>query len=190
MQKKLAELHKSTMVNAKGLDIINALDWDKSIINASEMLDGPLKAFVLQILGELPQDAVLCHGDFHPGNIIVNKDRYCIIDWFGSYAGRALSDVAHSYLLMRNVPRLLGQSALSHFFVRRYAMLLSRSYLYACYSLMPFDWAEFSKWIIIKAAKRLTYGMQSERKVLLRYIRNCCQKQHKGEDAALWWRSL
>lgn len=42
----------------------------------------------------------LCHGDFHPLNILVESGKYIAIDWEGSCAGEPLLDVAWSYLTL------------------------------------------------------------------------------------------
>lgn len=52
----------------------------KQIQSASSLKD-PLKQAVLDILEKLPDGDALCHGDYHPGNILLTADRPVIIDW-------------------------------------------------------------------------------------------------------------
>lgn len=44
----------------------------------------------------------VCHGDFHPLNIMVDLDKYITIDWNGSCLGSPLLDVAWSYLTLNS----------------------------------------------------------------------------------------
>ena len=42
----------------------------------------------------------LCHGDFHPFNLIMSNDKVTIIDWVDSSAGDIRADVYRTYLLL------------------------------------------------------------------------------------------
>jgi Ser/Thr protein kinase RdoA (MazF antagonist) len=44
--------------------------------------------------------AVLCHGDFHPKNIILAPSGPVIVDWFDACRGDALGDIARTSLLL------------------------------------------------------------------------------------------
>ena len=46
------------------------------------------------------KENMLCHGDFHPQNIIVNDNTLRAIDWDNASAGDPLMDVARSFLLL------------------------------------------------------------------------------------------
>ena len=49
----------------------------------------------------VPLHTKLCHGDFRPSNIIVDKDgNYHIIDWVHATKGNASADVARTYLIL------------------------------------------------------------------------------------------
>jgi aminoglycoside phosphotransferase (APT) family kinase protein len=41
----------------------------------------------------------LCHGDFHPSNVILGRDGPIVVDWFDASRGDPLADVARSLLL-------------------------------------------------------------------------------------------
>lgn len=46
----------------------------------------------------------LCHGDLHPGNVILSEGGPVVIDWFDASRGDAAADVARSSLLLRGTP--------------------------------------------------------------------------------------
>lgn len=49
----------------------------------------------------------LCHGDFHPQNVLCHKREYAIIDWLDAAVGDAFADVCRSYLiLLQNAPEI------------------------------------------------------------------------------------
>jgi aminoglycoside phosphotransferase (APT) family kinase protein len=65
-------------------------------------LEEPVKAALLARLGELADDSEsLCHGDFHPLNVLYDGSKYWIIDWVDATAGNPLADACRSYLLLR-----------------------------------------------------------------------------------------
>lgn len=50
----------------------------------------------------LPDESYLCHGDFHPGNIMIDKDRnYYVIDFNNVVKGPKEYDVARAYFLIK-----------------------------------------------------------------------------------------
>lgn len=53
-----------------------------------------------QELERLPEEEGLCHGDLHPGNVIVSGERLVVVDWVNASAGPLALDVARSYVLM------------------------------------------------------------------------------------------
>lgn len=66
---------------------------------------------MLDLLDSLPIENKLCHGDFHPLNILMDCDKYTILDWNGSCSGNPLSDVAWSYLTLKSpvIEQMYGQ---------------------------------------------------------------------------------
>ena len=54
---------------------------------------------LLTLLAELAHDSVVCHGDFHPYNLIQAKEGLRIIDWVDATCGNAQADACRTYLL-------------------------------------------------------------------------------------------
>jgi len=57
----------------------------------------------------------LCHGDFHPLNILSDGHKHWIIDWVNARAGNPFADVCRSYLLMKPVISELAEIYLQVF---------------------------------------------------------------------------
>jgi aminoglycoside phosphotransferase (APT) family kinase protein len=62
----------------------------------------PAGPALLAHLHKLPDAASLCHGDFHPGNVIVTPTGPAIIDWLDAGCGHPLADVARTSLLLQH----------------------------------------------------------------------------------------
>ena len=59
-----------------------------------------LAEWVGRILARLPDGDALCHGDFHPGQLMSSNDRYAAFDWSGAKRGDALFDYARTRVLL------------------------------------------------------------------------------------------
>jgi aminoglycoside phosphotransferase (APT) family kinase protein len=59
-----------------------------------------LAEWVGRILAHLPEGGALCHGDFHPGQLMSSNDRYAAFDWSGAKRGDALFDYARTRVLL------------------------------------------------------------------------------------------
>lgn len=64
-------------------------------------LNHRLRATVLAALSKLPGGEALCHGDFHPGNVLLAPSGPSIIDWFDAVRGHPAADVARTLLLLQ-----------------------------------------------------------------------------------------
>lgn len=59
----------------------------------------PMTAAERAALRELPDGEALCHGDFHPRNVIVDGDELTIIDWVDASSGPPAADLARSAII-------------------------------------------------------------------------------------------
>ena len=57
------------------------------------------KGKILDKLHSIKFEPRLCHGDFHPFNLILNNKKANIIDWVDASAGDLRADVFRTYLL-------------------------------------------------------------------------------------------
>lgn len=87
-------------------------------IHTAPQLDAGLKSRIAERLAALPDGQSICHGDFHPFNLIGPLDRLTIIDWLDTAAGPAAADVCRSAVILSTVSDDLADA-----YVRRYAAL-------------------------------------------------------------------
>lgn len=187
---KLAILHLEVADSAEGLGMISINERAAHLIPKATLLNSELKEFVLGILEVLPKGNDICHGDFHPGNVIIANGEDYVIDWFGATSGRKLADIAHTYLILKNTPKIPGMSRLQNFIIGFSGSILAGRYLSTCFKIQSFDRREFSKWMVIRAAERVFYGLPSEKEVLVSFIRKCKEAETSGVDASEWWKLI
>ncbi|GAB6429842.1 aminoglycoside phosphotransferase family protein [Bacillus luti] len=68
-------------------------------IKSVHRLDENKKKNILQKLDSVVFDSRLCHGDFHPFNLILSNGNVKIIDWVDASSGDVRADVFRTYLL-------------------------------------------------------------------------------------------
>jgi hypothetical protein len=74
-------------------------------IAGTGLLDEPLKRILLDRLADMPDGDRLCHGDFHPVNVLGQNSPPVVIDWPDACCGDPAADVCRSYLLLSSMPR-------------------------------------------------------------------------------------
>ena len=119
-------------------------------------------------LARLPEGAALCHGDFHPANIILSPRGPVILDWMDASAGHPLADVARTALLLQ-----LG--GLPPETPRRWMIILLRRVFYAAYlnrylRRRAADRRVLAAWHGPVAAARLAEQVPGEERALLRRV--------------------
>ncbi|MGM1048093.1 MAG: aminoglycoside phosphotransferase family protein [Bacillota bacterium] len=172
--KKLAKLHfeihrhqthdgTELLRHQKGVLIHN--------INQAPFLSEHEKEEIVDFLQELSSDNKLCHGDFHPDNVLVDEDNL-IIDWMTGTIGNPAGDVARTVILLslgtmpEGTPKIVTR--LISILRNRIKSVYVKQYL----KLSRLDFLEIDRWILPVAAARLTEWLpDEEKKNLLNIIR-------------------
>lgn len=100
------EVHKVHAGSLPGLT--DRLVWK---IKSTQYLEGSQKSNLLSLIERLDDNSDnLCHGDFHPLNILYDGTKYWIIDWVDASAGNPLADACRTYLIFKQyITRLAGK---------------------------------------------------------------------------------
>lgn len=129
-------------------------------------LNRALRAAVLARLDNLPAGQAVCHGDYHPDNVILTPGGPVIIDWMTAGHGDPDADVARTVLLLRQ-----GEPLEASAFQIRLIALLRRlflsGYLRSYRELRPCAEGAIDAWLPVIAAARLSEGIESERMRLI-----------------------
>ncbi len=114
-------------------------------------------------IDQLPFDLGICHGDFHPGNVIMEDAGPIAIDWLTATAGPTAADVARTLLLLRDtaLPEDLGGGARRALTNLRHEF--ADAYLGAYLSARPVDTEVVASWRLPILVARLSEGVSSER---------------------------
>ena len=122
-------------------------------------------------LERLPSGDRLCHGDFHPANVLQGRAGPLIIDWTLAARGHPAADVARTRLLMLGGALPDDASPLLRGLARVGRRALFASYLRGYRRLRCLDFALVRRWEWVCAAARLSEGLEAEREALLRKAR-------------------
>jgi aminoglycoside phosphotransferase (APT) family kinase protein len=137
---------------------------------ASPRVPPGLAAHALELLRELPDGAALCHGDFHPGNVLLSPRGPVVIDWGNATRGDAAGDLGRTTLMLRRGSLPPGTRALIRAGAPLAGGVFGASYRRAYSRLVPVDRARLRRWEIVRAIDRLVEGIPEERDGLLREI--------------------
>lgn len=103
-------------------------------------------------LAELPDGGALCHGDFHPENVLLTGRGPVVIDWSGAARGHPLGDLAVTSRLMRTAGLPPWAPAHAHLMMACFRPALHRSYLKWYFRRCPGTRREVEAWQVPLAA--------------------------------------
>ncbi len=127
------------------------------------------RAVLTDILAVLPGGSVLCHGDFHPDNVLLTPQGPVIIDWADAMRGNPWADVARTSLLVRGGALPAGRSGLG--FVELMRRWVNRGYLKRYFGQRTAGSDEWRAWQVVVAAARLAERVPGEEAQLLATVR-------------------
>jgi aminoglycoside phosphotransferase (APT) family kinase protein len=106
LARKLGTLHAALHEVGAPTELPSLHEYVRDRVSRAPALPKDLARFALERLAELPAGDRLCHGDFHPGNVIIGSDGPVIIDWTNVSRGTVAvcSTAATSARTDRNAP--------------------------------------------------------------------------------------
>ena len=160
----LGELH-AAMHGLDGRGLVDQLEALRNAIDgaAADLPSGARDA-ALRRLEQLPRGSSLCHGDLHPGNVILGSERAVVIDWGNAQRGNPIADVARSIYLMRDTP--MHEPRILRPFVRALRRWFVAGYLARYRELRALDATELRAWRLPILAARMAEGIDDERATL------------------------
>lgn len=142
------------------------------VIARTEHLPAELRQPVLEQLKTLPEGETLCHGDFHPANVLVTPQGLVIIDWMTARSGSSWADVARTRLLLTIGPKGVGKGDGNQASVvlLMFVGLFFQIYFKRVRELIPDALHECDRWLPVLAAARLEERIAPERSALLELV--------------------
>jgi Ser/Thr protein kinase RdoA (MazF antagonist) len=138
-------------------------------IRNTKHLAEEMRGQALARLAILPDRPNLCHGDYHPGNILITKRGPVVIDWMTACPGSPWADVARTGMLLSIGAR--GAHTQIHPVVREMVRLYHSLYLKRYRRLSPDTEGEMERWMPVILAARLSEDIPPERAALLQIIK-------------------
>jgi len=151
--RRLATLQAAMHAKGSEIDLPPQRKRLERKIQRAGALPGSAQSAILSSLDSLPDGDRICHGDFHPGNVLLTGQGEVIIDWIDASLGNPLADVARSSIL------LLGAAAsdqIPNLFMKALVRLFHAAALRHYFRLRPGGEAEYRRWLPVVAAARLS----------------------------------
>jgi len=161
----LANAHRAVNRVAAPADLPNLRPVLAARIHDAAM-PSQLRDFAIRVLDGLPDGDRLCHGDYHPGNVLLTADRTAVIDWPGAARGVPEADHARTLLLLRWANPLPGTRLPSRALIAAGRSLLARQYARTYQRSGP-SVRQVDSWLLVHAAARLSEGIQAEHTTLI-----------------------
>lgn len=150
-----------------------ALEWN---IRHTDLLTDMQRMAVLDRLEELPEESRLCHGDFHPGNVISEEGRTVVLDWMTATTGSPAADVARTVLLLRDSALPENIPGPVKVILKLFRRTMADTYLKSYMKLSGITKEEIERWRLpIMAARLSEWVPQSEKNFLLKEINKSVQ---------------
>jgi uncharacterized protein (TIGR02172 family) len=171
LAKIIAKMHYDMhQQNGGGLpDCVEMLRWR---INHAEGLSEHQKEEILKTLESLPKGSSVCHGDYHPGNIIKSGNRCVILDWMTATAGQPAYDVARTIYLLKDaaIPGYYPSPVM--LVMNRTRKYLAHRYLSCYIKFSGMRMSEIDAWRLPLISARLSEWVpESEKEALLTEIK-------------------
>ena len=127
----------------------------KRKLENTDIIDEHIKYDLLQRLEGMKNHDKVCHGDFNPSNVIVDKNgNFSVIDWAHVTQGNASADVARTYLLFS----MDGQNTLAEKYLEKFC------------KKSGIEKSLIQRWIPIVAATQKTKDIPEEQEFLSKWI--------------------
>jgi uncharacterized protein (TIGR02172 family) len=179
LARQLGELHAQIHACHAPAEIPSQRERIEFGITHAEDISDADKQAVCSYLRQLPEGEALCHGDFHPDNILMSSRGPVIIDWLTGTRGHPLADVARTKLLICTGGLPPGTPAHVRLVINQTRNLLYAIYLNRYLQLHPARRDEIERWRMPIFAARLEEVREypQEKQLLLEQLKVMLQDQ-------------
>ena len=166
--RSLAEMHAAIhLKSVEGLPSYK--DRLRNDFDEATQLSDDLRKKAFTLLAQLPDRQNVCHGDFHPGNVLITRDGPVVIDWMTACSGSPWADAARTSLLLSIGAKSAGKQV--HPIIRMAIRLYYHTYINRYCALNPDKENELERWLPLIAAARLSENIIPEREALIKIVR-------------------
>lgn len=144
-----------------------------------DILSDENKEIVQKYIKQLPEGNVLCHFDFHPGNVMIANNKKVVLDWMTACKGDACADVARTCLMLK-----YGEVTHAPWIIRRVISFIQH-HIYKIYireylTISQRNIEDINSWELPVAAARLREWIsEKEKNRLLQLVNERCSELKK-----------
>lgn len=135
-------------------------------IRQAPVLTETEKERIIRYTAALPEENRLCHGDFHPDNVLLGTQP-CIIDWATAVSGSPAGDAARTVLMLQHGSLPDGTPQWINTVIGMVRKRLTRTYLEHYLKLSGISRSELEQWMLPVAAARLIEWLPAQEKTQL-----------------------
>ena len=160
------EIHKVTTNN-----LTDSKVRLKKNIESTNLLSRDIKDIILSGIDVLPDGNKLCHGDFHPDNILTSGGNKHVIDWMTATSGNPCSDLARTKILFQYGALPEEKSRMEKMITSYGRNILLKEYLKEYLKNSTIKREEIGQWELPHMAARLIESISNnEKEILLKKI--------------------
>jgi aminoglycoside phosphotransferase (APT) family kinase protein len=144
--RELAELHARMHTHKAPPELPTQREQIERWLAAAKDLSEADKTAARHFAENLPTGNTLCHGDFHPENILYAVKGPIIIDWSAGTRGDPIGDVARTSSLIRWAKIPEGAPAHMRVLIHCFRKIINHVYLERYFQLRPGSRSELAAW--------------------------------------------
>jgi aminoglycoside phosphotransferase (APT) family kinase protein len=144
--RQLADLHAKIHQHTAPSEMRSRHEQIAQFIESKAHFSDAQRLEIRDNLERLPKGAALCHGDFHPANIVLTARGPVIIDWSSASRSHPMTDVAQTSYLFRHASLPPGTAWHARVLLIFSRHLLHTTYLDRYLRLHPGTRAEIEAW--------------------------------------------
>lgn len=160
----LAELHAQMHTCVFEADVPHQRKKLEYKLRNTDALPTALKTALTARLLSLPDGDRVCHGDFHPANVLINSGSATVIDWIDASRGNPLADVARTSIITLGA---VASSQIPEPVLKVFVRVFHAAYLKHYFRLRPGGEDEYRRWLPIVAGARLNENIPELEKWLV-----------------------
>ncbi len=183
LAKQLAKMHFAIHSHSADASII-PLQEDAYLekIQIRKTLSDEEKEQLSDMMRKMPKsnDRRVCHGNFHPMNILYQGEKPVVIDWAFACVGDPCPDVAGTYLITKMLATTAAaSSAFDRLMYNMFTPLFADIYLKEYLKLSGYSRKDIETWIPIRAATYLDFDIpQKTNKKLHKIVKRSLKRQY------------
>ncbi len=139
-------------------------------ISVADELSAGTKERLYTAVFALPAGSSVCHGDFHPGNMLYSAPHSRVIDWGTAYCGCPEGDVVRTCLGLLCPDPVRDHSPFLRMFLQPMKRLLLSAYLGEYLRITGMPRQHLQRWVVPVAAARLHERSTADNAWLLKLI--------------------